>query len=413
MPGLTLWANPAVSKREFENQYAAAQRTMIHSADYHCNIALAETGFCLGYVSYPGYPIEFFRDEDTSIYLEGKIYNKGSERYHTELKQIAQKIFSGSVDPKRVLEDWVCQTEGEYVVVIIHPFYKDILVFTDPQGRLPLYYYKSDSNFILSRESKFVENLQNNPQFDRVGCAQFLMFCYTLGKRTLMQDVNRVVDGTMFRTRLQGNNVRTEVSSLFTFNFDDKDTSGKSMDEFAIDLAGIFTDVCREIGSHPAVSQNVLSLSGGRDSRAVASGMVKAGVPLVTSTLQNSDGTTTDDVHLAQKLADVLNLSWDLFEVVPPLQSEMDELVRMKDGLNWIGMAFIIPFMKHIVEKWGAALFILQVMVVTRRYLIRVFLVELIILTNLLTAYYIKARPFQQGWPNPFLILLQGLLRKS
>jgi asparagine synthase (glutamine-hydrolysing) len=359
MPGLTLWVNPAVSEREFENQYAAAQQAMIHATDYHCNIVLAKTGFCLGYVSYPEYPIEFFRDEDTSIYLEGMIYNKGSEDCHTELKQIAKKIFSGSVDPKKVLEDWVCQTEGEYVIVMVHPSCKDILVFTDPQGRLPLYYYKNDSNFILSRECKFVENLQNNPKFDRIGCAQFLLFSYPLGKRTLMQDINRVVDGTMFRARLQGNNVQTEFSSLFTFNFDDKDTSGKSTDEFAIDLAEIFTDVCREIGSHPAVSQNVLSLSGGRDSRAIASGMVKAGVPLVASTFQNPDGTTTEDVHLAQELADVLNLSWNLFELVPPQQLEMDELVHMKDGLNYVGMAFIIPFMKHIVEKWGrSALYI-------------------------------------------------------
>jgi len=359
MPGLTLWVNPAVSEREFVNRYAAAQQTMIHATDYHCNIVLAKPGFCLGYVGYPEYPIEFFRDGDTLIYLEGMVYNKGSEDCHTELKQIAKKIFPNSVNPQEVLQNWVCQTEGEYVIVMIHPCYKDILVFTDPQGRLPLYYYKNDSNFILSRECKFVENLQNNPKFDRIGCAQFLLFCYPLGKRTLMQDINRVVDGTMFRARLQGNNVRTEFSSLFTFNFDDKDTSGKSTDEFAIDLAETFTDVCREIGSHPAVSQNVLSLSGGRDSRAVASGMVKAGVPLAASTFQNSDGTATDDVQLSQKLADMLNFSWNLFEVVPPQQSEMDELVRMKDGLNYVGMAFILPFMKHIVEKWGrSALYI-------------------------------------------------------
>jgi asparagine synthase (glutamine-hydrolysing) len=239
MPGLTLWINPAVSEHKFGNQYAAAQQTMIHATDYHCNITLAKTGFCLGYVGYPEYPIEFFQDEDASIYLEGMIYNKRSEDYHTELKQIAKKIFSGSADPKKVLEDWVCQTEGEYVVVMVHPSYKDILVFTDPQGRLPLYYYKNDSNFILSRECKFVENLQNNPKFDRIGCAQFFLLGYPLSKRTLMRDINRVVDGTMFRARLQGNNVRTEVSSLFTFNFDDKDTSGKSTDEFAIDLAEI------------------------------------------------------------------------------------------------------------------------------------------------------------------------------
>jgi asparagine synthase (glutamine-hydrolysing) len=353
MPGLTLWINSTVSEREFASRYATAQKAMIHTTDYNCDIVLAKPGFCLGYVCYSEYPIEIFRDGDALIYLEGMVYNKRLEDCRTELKKIAKKIFSDAVNPQEVLQNWVCQTEGEYVIVMVHPNYKVLLVFTDPQSRLPLYYYKNDSNFILSRECKFVENLQKDPKFDRIGCAQLFLLGYPLSKRTLMQDINRVIDGTMFCARLHGNNVQTEVSKLFTFNFDDKDVLGKSIDEFATDLAGTFTDVCREIGSHPAVSQNVLSLSGGRDSRAVASGMVKAGVPLEASTFQKSDGTTTEDVHLAHEIADKLNLSWNLFEIAPPQQSDMDELVRMKDGLNYVGMAFIIPFMKRIIEKWG------------------------------------------------------------
>lgn len=354
MPGLTLWINSTVSEPEFNLRYSRAQQAMIFAPDYQAKMEFTKQGCCLGHVNYPEYPIKLVHTDDYMIYFEGRIYNKSWENFRVELNQIAQKIFSTQVNPQTALEQCICQTEGEYVVVIASSQTCDLLIFTDPFGRLPLYYYKDDANLILARESKFVEHIHGNTTFDRIGCAQFLWVGYPLGRRTLIQEVNRSPGGMMLRTRLDGKSVYTQISSLFTFNFDNKDTSGQSIEAYASELAETFTEVCREWGSHPEVSQNILSLSGGQDSRTVAGGMIRAGTPFVAETFTDAAGNyVKKDACIARELARELKLQWHLFELAQPTQSDIDRLIHMKDGLNYAGMAYIIPFMEYLMKKFG------------------------------------------------------------
>jgi len=353
MPGMTLYINPMSAAQEFVQKFSDAQQVMIHDQCYESQIELSKDGICMGHVSYSGYPIKFFNHNGTVVGIEGRIYNKPKEQWNAELSEIAEKIFNHDVDPSGILGPWTQGAEGEYVIMMLSPGRKKLVVFTDPLGRLPLYYYKDDSSLILARECKFIEKVRGKTEYDRIGCAQFLLTGYPLGKRTLFEGISRAPGGMILSAAISKEKVDVRVASLYTFNFDDVDSGRKSVKHYAEELADLFVDTCKYWGGCQDVSNNVLSLSGGQDSRAVAAAMVKAEVPILTVTF-SPEGTVSSDARVAKSVANVLEVPHHRFSTPKEVKrSDMERLVRMKDGLNFVGMASIISFLEYIVSNWG------------------------------------------------------------
>ena len=104
-------------------------------------------------------------------------------------------------------------------------------------------------------------------------------------------------------------------------------------------LVELLTEACRRWGSHPDTSTNVLSLSGGLDSRAVAVGMTRAQVPFVTATFLDHRGNASTDLRIAKQLAALLGVPSVVFELPAPSPAQVEALAYMKDGLNTVAMA--------------------------------------------------------------------------
>jgi asparagine synthase (glutamine-hydrolysing) len=97
----------------------------------------------------------------------------------------------------------------------------------------------------------------------------------------------------------------------------------------------------------------VVSLSGGLDSRAVAAGLRREEIPFTTATFLNSQQTNAADVRVAARVAEALEVEWQLFHLGPPQGKDLVQLLDLKSGANNLHMSFILPFFHQLMEQFG------------------------------------------------------------
>jgi len=352
MPGTTLLlvADPS---RLSASAFAAAQDVMLHQDDYR---AVRETSELLawGHVGYPGYPARVVTREPCVVLLEGRVYNLAADEIERELQRLADAFVAarGPDELAGAVEAWIRRAEGEFVVSLLDPARQRVAVFSDSLGRLPLYWHADAGRLLVAREAKFLLAMTPGLAFDRLGWAQTLWLNYPLGERTLLEGVRRAPGGCLLWGNVAAGRVEASVRTLFTYDFGAKRECA-SLPAEARRLAELLVDGCRRRGLHPDASVNVVSLSGGQDSRAVAAGFWRAGVPFVTASYVTETDRSRRDAALARQVAEAMRVQWHRFEVPGGDESAAAELAWLRDGLNYAAMAFILAYCRGLVRTWG------------------------------------------------------------
>jgi asparagine synthase (glutamine-hydrolysing) len=327
---------------------------MKHAPDYQAVSAFAASQCLVGYVAYPQYPVKTTTTSAGNfVAIEGRIYNLSADEVRNELASLANDIFGGRIEAQAALARWTTtRADGEYCVIMVNKAGDDIIVFGDAVGCVPIYYHVSQTEFILARECKFIKALKPSIGFDRLGWAEMIWTDHPVGERTLLEGVRLMPWGGLLRAKLRGGNVHLDKCLLWEFNLDDK-APARSAEEHAREIADLFTELCRHWGSQPDVAANVVSMSGGQDSRALLTGLVRAGVKVQARTFLDHRGVAARDAELAEQVCKVLGVPWSVVRLGPPDQAAVDRVVRLKDGLNGSSMAFFLPFLDEVVAKHG------------------------------------------------------------
>jgi asparagine synthase (glutamine-hydrolysing) len=347
MPGLTLVVGDTGNHRA----PSTAQSLLLHGKHYRAHSVVAEPGIFLGWVAYDEYPIAVVTGDSWVLYLEGRIYNRPVAAIHTDLLALADAAGRRG-DADAAVARFVHQNDGSYVVAAVCRERREVFVFSDLFCRLPLYYSVSDSGLTVAREAKFVHALRPVPAFDRVGCAQFLAFGLPLGDRTVLEGVKSFPEAGLLRVDQSDGSLRWRLRSLHAWNLDDEDHA-LSMDRQAERFAEMFVTASRNWGSHPHSRGNLVSLSGGHDSRAVAAGLVRAATKLVAVSYRDPNGKRENEVRCASLLAEALRIEWHRVDLPAPAAARYEELAWLKDGMNWTSMAFILTYLEHLASRWG------------------------------------------------------------
>jgi asparagine synthase (glutamine-hydrolysing) len=355
MPGLTLWLTADAGLSSQQRRFSEAQACMVHGPTYAASLDVRLPGRLIGAVRYPEYPLRFFEAGGYRIAVEGRIYNKTDDEVADELGALAPSVFKDGGDPSAGVREWMLAAEGDYLVVLADLRWPRVAVLSDPLGRLPVYYRAGPRELILARECKFIRTLAGDVPFDRIGWAQTLWVGYPLGQRTLLADVQRGPAGLFLRAWADSGEVRTEVVSLVDLNLEEKQPPGHTVEQCADVLADEFVETCRWLAARQASASNVVALSGGQDSRAVAAGLAGAGVPFAAVTYDDGSAIIPREAAAAEQVAACLSAPWFRLTLPTPGPSDAERLVRLKDGLNYVGMAYILSFLEQIVGRWGSA----------------------------------------------------------
>lgn len=342
-----------------DEQFLEASNSIIYNNNYQKEVLLTKPCQVVC-TKYPEYPVKIFENQKFWACLEGKIYGKSENTQQHEISDLVQTVFSTeriNDHQKRILADWLVETDGDFVLYVLNKQTNDFFLINDVLGRLPLYYYlNDDSELIISREIRLMTTLKkggyiNGNLFDMKGIAQFLLFSHTLGRRTLLQNISRLEPATLLT--ICSNKSRVETHSIYVFNFEDKIYANNSIKINAQSLVPIFFDACKNRVDQNA--KNLISLSGGLDSRAVAAvlGQSKVNCFAVTSPEPNWKPVSgsSSETEVAEKLADKFDIECQKYDIMMPKASDILMLLRSKNGLVYLAHSFLPRFLGQIQQS--------------------------------------------------------------
>jgi asparagine synthase (glutamine-hydrolysing) len=81
--------------------------------------------------------------------------------------------------------------------------------------------------------------------------------------------------------------------------------------------------------------------------------MKTAAVPFYAATQFDDSPVTASDAQVAGQLAKLFHLEWTRIKLSPPYFSDALALLRMKNGLNHLGMSFMLPFLDALRGRYG------------------------------------------------------------
>jgi asparagine synthase (glutamine-hydrolysing) len=299
---------------------------------------------------YPEYPITRHEFPDHLVLLEGFIYQAAESPWYYSLPTIAADILHGESRALSRAARWIEQIDGDFVLVIQERRSRDVVIFNDFLGRLPLYVYRTDSILIVSRDLSLIMRLKGRVVFDRLALAEHLLYGYPLGPRTLFNGIERVPASAAFQVRRKAK--QTILSSLLVPSAaSDPRVTRETLKHKARDISSAFAQASAvRIGRSQGTA---LSLSGGLDSRSVAAALSGDQLPFRAVTFGSGRPDQANEVRIAAKVAAVLQLDWRTIEFSLPTGSDLLRLLKLKSGMNYLGMGFILPFFDSLQAEFG------------------------------------------------------------
>jgi asparagine synthase (glutamine-hydrolysing) len=335
--------------------------SVIYNDSYKREILLTNDHYLVGCTKYAEYPTSLIENSDYWVCIEGKIYGKSGSVLNNEIFSLLNYVFKGihrSDRERKIIADWLLQTDGDFIIYAFDKNTNDFVIMNDALGRLPFYYYKDKEKIIASREIQFIsysikDNQENHNIFDKLGLAQLLLFSYTLGNRTPLNNVNRLEPATILR--IYCNSPWLEPDTIYRFNFEIKKYSNVSIEKNAGELVSLFSEACRNRADYNA--KNIVSLSGGLDSRAVAACLHKNNIPCyaVTSTEPHwrpVEGNISE-TEIAEQIAMSLGMEWENYGVMKAGAEDLIMLLKIKKGLTYLGHSFFLRFLEKLKKKYG------------------------------------------------------------
>jgi asparagine synthase (glutamine-hydrolysing) len=196
MPGLSLalrLKNPLTEERR--GAILRSLDSVVHTDYYAKRILVDGKSYLIASTQYEEYPLQIYETGDLYIVVEGRVQGKAPQTLRAELEELAERVFASAHPAERPIRDWLLDKAGDFVIVFVHRKTNRICLFNDLLGRLPLYYSRVNDEIVFSRELRFIAGLNPGRRFDKMAIAQYLLWGYPLGSRTLFEDTQRLGPG--------------------------------------------------------------------------------------------------------------------------------------------------------------------------------------------------------------------------
>lgn len=302
MPGLVIWIN--VKEGINLNLFEKALQLMIHDDDYYYRIVLAEDKAAIGYVSYPGYPIETHSKDGINIIIEGMIFSDNIDNSKKELEDSLMLYFTTGKCHNVI--DWVKKARGEFNIIAYDNKHRYIIV-PDQFNLLKLFYFESKDAVVIAREIKTVSKLVNLKSISRRGIIEHIAFGLPTGNGTLFNEIKKYPYGKIMQLMCDQNKLTIQTEMYYHLRFND---GGEIIDNNAIlkDLHDNLLNIFQLITTTHKGRKNVLALSGGLDSRLIACALKELGVSFSAYTSMGPMGDRFKEVIYGKEVAKRLNI---------------------------------------------------------------------------------------------------------
>lgn len=350
MPGLSFIYDFDERVNEYDDYIHQSLNNLLHTNDFKKEILVKNNFYQLAFTGYNSYPKHLFENENYLFLVEGKIYNLNLPQIEKQLINYAAELFSFDGKSKDKIADWLRQLDGDFLICAVNKKTKSLVFFNDALGRLPFYTYREGSRVFVTRELRFISNLSEEKDFDKYAIAECLLFGYPLGEKTFYKNIKRVPPASIINLNLKDKTF--EINSVIEFDLSKKFSNGKNLNEFSDELVRLFLQSCKDRITNN--STNVLSLSGGLDSRAIAGALLKINAKFTAATYRGYKEFADKDAQLAKEVAALLKIDWKLFDINTPEGKDHIELLKNKNGMNTLASTFLLSFYKGLRDYYGS-----------------------------------------------------------
>ena len=351
MPGLSLVYDPN-GKLARERPHLIKRLTAVcHGPDYACQVLLDEPHCLAACTRYAAYPATVVENGDLWVYLEGRLFGASPEALRDDLLVLARHMLSSGEAARREVAAWVESVDGDFVVLARDAASGRLALLNDALGRLHLHRREVAGRLVVSRELGFAATAFGPSPFDRIAIAQFLLLLYPLGSNTVFREVKVVPPGALLVIDPRASRVTT--SRLWRLDLSAQRHAKRTTVANAEALADLFVGACKRRGQPQPV---VLALSGGLDSRAVAAGLHRGGVPFSCVSWRDAHGYAGGDARIAAHLARLLGVPRQQFDIGMAAGADVLRLLSVETGMLSARTAFLVPFFERVREVFGPAL---------------------------------------------------------
>ncbi len=278
-------------------------------------------------------------NDDTILVLEGKIYDRSEEQLFKDIEAV--------IDQDSKIEHYLFETDGEFYLYQIDLKDQSLKVYGDHLNRLPLYFGDLDGKWVVSRDIGFAQRFLDAPM-DQLHLAEFLVFDYNLADHTLFEGISCLQSPDKLVVDIADGCTSPKKKEYF-YDFTEK------LDPLAKDpsinkLVHLFLEACERRAS----SKNILSLSGGMDSRSVAAGFYEKGIGLKGVTFEDEEKSATNDVIIAEEIASTLNMDWKKISLsTETFIEDANDLLQFKLGIQPARYYFLNQFCRKVRSLFG------------------------------------------------------------
>lgn len=328
-----------------QDRFSDAQRKMSHYPTYRDTVIFEDSRVHIGTTAYEKYPIVCYDDLEMLIIIEGMIYNIGDDDIKNRLKNISRKAWRGPLF-KDTISNFLNEADGEFIVVILDKRTRNLCIFNDALGRLPLFWFMDENALTVSREIKFINYLVGSTSFNRYSILEYLLYGFTLGERTLINGVERLLPATILEYDGETHTI-TKAQALptcFDLEYSIKESSTDAVER----LRQAFIEGLRYRVEKCDSKKVLLSLSGGLDSRAALAGLDICSVKPDCITY-DTDPQNVKELEYTQKIADLFDVSLDYLAPSQDMdRNDCSRFVALCDGSQSIGLSNVASIIERI-----------------------------------------------------------------
>lgn len=348
MPGISFVYEGDGDLNEKEPMILKSFASLLHYPNYEQKILLKEKDTFLAVTRHGKYPVRTNESNELFVCIEGTIYGKKQDIVDKELERLSERIFSSDGGYDKEILRWLFDTDGDFIVFMLHKPSREACIMNNAMARLPLYYFSSGQSLIVARELRFIADLQSDVRFDRDAISQYLLFGYVPGKRTIFKNIYQLEPASIIHT---GGADGISIVNIHRHNFEQESIGRKSIKEYRDTLIDLLEVACRN--RYDSLDKNIMTLSGGMDSRMVASCLAAMGLEFESITFRDTYYISQREVEIAGQVAKALGSDWKSFQVGLARGNDVLELLKIQSGLNFLGMSFTMPFFRMIEESYG------------------------------------------------------------
>ncbi|MDY0078332.1 MAG: asparagine synthase-related protein [Bacteroidales bacterium] len=285
------------------------------------------------------YPIISWVENDFQILFEGIIYDSSTE----VLRQKIQAFCAQQITAEQI-QKWLHQCDGEFVLLILNTQNQQLWLWNDVFGRLPVYLFQESGKLLIGRAIQHIRAISGSKSFDTYGLATTLLFGFALGEQSLWEGISYLPPGVLLKADFKTN--KLFISKGFeAYRFGSAEPPNPK-----VWIESLSSALENRLKKLPNMA---LSLSGGLDSRLIAALLKKMEVNIPAYTYQDAEGSASADVQAVKQM--VSQLDWESQHKFIPLEptniAQIQELMQLKQGINYAGMAFLLPFLGYFSQQ--------------------------------------------------------------